>query len=781
MAGLLLAISISQGMAEERIPWIPIDDPSAPDMYHMEAHLSPVLSPFQGRVRLLECRYEKALLKQLHLFSGEQQGKEWEYAIIASKIPPGKGIRQEPMPEGTTAAEITFNVRRLGPSQDSTGFALAFDFLNWDSENYLMIPSSVYNGNRNRLVNRPYAQGLDRNDLYKKDLPQTTAPVPQLSPNQGDVSRLEVLTGNAATPAMCIFDRKNNRGFILLVEQGIRKNGEILDNGLIFEESPDRTQASLVVSFPGIREKKPEFIGFSTSPDRGTTWNTGDTCSVRVQIYSFPARDIPALLDQFMSIRKNLTGPNSPRNLIPQSEVLRMMTDLIDGRFYRGRKHQFYCPENAEWISYGWIGGLMNTFPMLALGDQRHRNQVKSTFDFGLGYGQGKSGYFYGALNKDGKPFGREGYDETPEIVLTRKNADVLYWMVKQFMLLKQQGHAEEINPEWEQKVHYLADAFVKTWKRERQWGNFLHNGTGDIAVYNTSGGVMAVAGLTLAAAYFNEPSYLTTAQEAAEYYNGLFQNTGMTTGACADILQNADSETAIALATSFMTLHEASGDSVWLDRCRNAAHLVATWTVSYDYILPPQTPLAQHGAKLAGAVWASTQNKHSAPGFCTQSGEVLFRLYRQSGDERYAELLCDVLHAHAEGIQPNGRISERLTYCDADSRGSWEGYTGWNETNGAMMALEIPGIYVRTDSEHFYCFDHVQATVKSRSGSSAILEIFNPTVFDANVSIFAESKVEAGKPLPVIAFPQWQHVTIKAGQTITIDCPAQTLQKTNY
>ena len=64
-------------------------------------------------------------------------------------------------------------------------------------------------------------------------------------------------------------------------------------------------------------------------------------------------------------------------------------------------------------------------------------------------------------------------------------------------------------------------------------------------------------------------------------------------------------------------------------------------------------------------------RNKHGAPGFCTQSGDALFKLYRSTGDASYAELLRDVIHAHAEGIQPNGKIKARLTYCDADSRGS--------------------------------------------------------------------------------------------------------------
>lgn len=765
IAGLLLSAVFLLGGAtgyaseSERISWISAlsEKTADPD----QEKLSDLLSPLDGKFRLLECRYKDAFLKQT---APLRHGKDdWDYSLSVKKIPSSKT---------TCAAELELTIKRTGASLESSGFALAFEFSQWNSQNYLLIPASVYNGNRNRIVNRPYAQGLDRADLYKRNLPQTTAPVPRLSSEPGQDSRIEVLTNNTTTPAICVFDHDRKHGFILLAEQGLERNGEILDHALIVEESPDRSRAVLAVSVPGVRERKPEFIGFSNSPDRGITWKTGDECKIRLQAYSFPAKDIPALLDQFMSVRKNLTGPNSPRNQLPKSEVLRNMAGLIDERFHAGEKYQFYCPENAAWISFGWIGGLMNTFPMLALGDTEHRNKVKSTFDFGLGLGQGKSGYFYGALNHDGKPFGREGYDETPEIVLTRKNADVLYWMIKQFMLFKKQGHADEINPDWEQRVKKLADAFVSTWNKERQWGNFVNNATGEIAVYNTSSGVIAIAGLALAARYYDTPSYLKVAGEAAKHYYDEFKTTGMTTGACADILQNADSETAIALTTALMTLYEATGDAIWLSRCRDAAHLAATWTVSCDYILPPQTPLAKHGAKLTGAVWASTQNKHGAPGFCTQSGDSLFRLYRQNGDERYAELLRDIIHAHAEGIQPNGRISERLTYCDADSRGSWDGRTGWNETNGAMMALEIPGIYVRTDMDRMYCFDHITASVKNRAKGKVILEITNPTSRDADVSVFAESGKEARKPLSAIAFPDWKHVRVKPGETVLFTCP---------
>ena len=216
----------------------------------------------------------------------------------------------------------------------------------------------------------------------------------------------------------------------------------------------------------------------------------------------------------------------------------------------------------------------------------------------------------------------------------------------------------------------------------------------------------------------------------------------------------------------------EVTGEPVYLQQSADLANLCATWTVSFDYRLPAETPLARLGANLTGAVWASTQNKHGAPGFCTQSGDALFKIYRATRDERYAELLRDIIHAHAEGIQPNGKITERLTYCDADSRGSRGdgGKTGWNETNGALMAIEIPGIYVRTDCQQAYCFDHVEIKDIRKSGNGISLTLYNPTAFDAVVTIFAEDGTQALQPLGDNAFTDWkQKVVVKAGKTKTV------------
>lgn len=370
----------------------------------------------------------------------------------------------------------------------------------------------------------------------------------------------------------------------------------------------------------------------------------------------------------------------------------------------------------------------------------------------------------------DGKVLNRDAAAVVPGITVTRRNADVLYWMIKQFNLMKSMCNGNLIRKQWEDDVQRLADAFVKTWDEEGTWGNYLYVETGKVAIFNTTSGAMAIGGLALAAEYYKQPDFLRVAEESAGDLYRQYAIRGFTSGGCGDILQNSDSETAVALMTSLMTLYEITGKASYLRQSRDLANLCATWTVSFDYQLPENTPLAKLGANLTGAVWASTQNKHGAPGFCTQSGDALFKLYRATGDTLYAELLRDIIHAHAEGIQPNGKITERLTYCDADQRGSradgWE--TGWNETNGALMALEIPGIYIRADLGNIYVFDHVEAKIIKNNSHKLALRIYNPTKYDAEITIFIENSKAAAKPLGDNSFLKWNDkIKIKAGETI--------------
>lgn len=84
-----------------------------------------------------------------------------------------------------------------------------------------MIPASVYNGNRQRIVNRQYATGMDNNDYGRRDLALTSNPIPQLSPEHGAQSRLAVLVCNVATQAITFMERAKQSATLLLTDQGI--------------------------------------------------------------------------------------------------------------------------------------------------------------------------------------------------------------------------------------------------------------------------------------------------------------------------------------------------------------------------------------------------------------------------------------------------------------------------------------------------------------------------------------------------------------------------------
>ena len=185
----------------------------------------------------------------------------------------------------------------------------------------------------------------------------------------------------------------------------------------------------------------------------------------------------------------------------------------------------------------------------------------------------------------------------------------------------------------------------------------------------------------------------------------------------------------------------------------------------------------------MAGAVWASIQNKHAAPGICTASGDYLFKLYRATGNQLYADLIRDIQHAHAEAVNipPHhittnnlvGSSMERIQPSDAEGEESVGNYintrNSWTETNGMLMSLELPGIYVQTDKGQFYTFDHILVSLLNKKQKSVVLRLTNATAYDATVSIFAETSAEAKNPIPVAAFVHWPTVNIPSGETVKV------------
>ncbi|WP_302901902.1 hypothetical protein [Mucilaginibacter sp. BT774] len=659
----------------------------------------------------------------------------------------------------------------------STALAVSFDFSSWSRKNYVLVPASMYNGNRYPAIGNEYNPPYTKDMYYNPKVPLTISNNPRLSAELNKASLVELQTGNAATPAMCFFSPGAKKGFILLTTQQTKFG----NSGLTIAENAKQDSCSFRISAPAVRKLAAGFGDFHESGDKGYDWKPGDRVAINMRLYVFDANSIPDLLTRFMQVRKEVTGPNRPRNIMPMSKELAVETAICSNNFIHAPAGSYYKPENNDDFQLGWVSGMMNTYPMLALNNAKERERVAEEIDFVVNKLQGKSGFFYGGIEANGNLRFEKMHADFPQgQAMVRKNSDALLWLMKHLMLLKAQGYGNIIKPEWELAAEKLADAFAITWKKYGEFGQYIAPETGQIAVFNSTAGAVAPGGLAIAASYFNRPEWLRTAREAADYYYERdVVKQGLTGGDCGDISMDANSESAFGFLESLMALYNVTGDRAWLQKAQEEAALCSTWVLSYDPVFPATSQIAKLQSHMAGAVWASIQNKHAAPGICDASGDYLFKLYRATGNKLYANLIRDIQHAHAEAVNMPGHFTtnnligssmERIQPSDAEGKGSIGNFintrNSWTETNGMLMAIELPGIYLQTNKNEIYVFDHVEAKIVKHVKDGVVLSITNPTKYDAEVSILAETLAQTNKPLGYTSFLKWPKVDIKAGKS---------------
>jgi hypothetical protein len=253
----------------------------------------------------------------------------------------------------------------------------------------------------------------------------------------------------------------------------------------------------------------------------------------------------------------------------------------------------------------------------------------------------------------------------------------------------------------------------------------------------------------------YNDDRLLETALAAAHLYCGQFLRRGLLNGGPGEILQSPDSESAFNLLESLIILYECTGDASWLARAEECSRLCASWCMSYDFRFPENSEFARLGMKTTGSVFASVQNKHSAPGICTLSGLSLLKLYRATGEERYLRLCREISHgvtqylsredrpmrSHEGEALPPGWMCERVNTSDWETK-RWIGEvfrgSNWCEVSCLLTYAEVPGVWLLTDTGEALVFD--QASMADR-GDSWLLRLAGTTPFDSEVTVFCEPR----------------------------------------
>lgn len=687
--------------------------------------------------------------------------------------------------ENAIECEVTFKVLKGSVKQANVSVNMALE--KWSRENYVLMPAAAYNGNRFKVSEQVYPPMLTQEDEIGPHIPITITDVPKL--NQGDgLSVIELRTGDLATPAVGCLRREQKKGFFMLTTQGT----SLGDSGITVEET--NQQAVISVSAPAVRRFKYSMCNSEEpSDDYGINFHENDEVTLKFRLYFFDCYDIPELFDYFTKIRKDLSGQVQLRHEIPFSASW----DILEEKYNRDnwqQEDEFYRSSTSshevfgEWQT-GWVGGGINTYPMLSIGNELSKERSFKTLDFLFSKVQAPSGFFYG-IHCKGRLYGDNFKDqEDISCVLLRKNADAIYFIVKQFMLLDQLK--KEIPANWKEGLKKACDAFVRLWENNGQFGQFIDVHNENIIIGGSASAGIAPAGLALAGQYFNEPTYVEVAKQSAEFYYEHFVKYGVTTGGPGEICQCPDSESAFSLLESYVALYEVTGMKKWLSMAEDTAKLCASWCVSYDFEYPPASEFSKLDLRSTGSVWASVQNKHAAPGICTLSGLSLFKLYRATSNDFYLELLREIAHnipqylsredrplriswdSEPSGIySPPGWMGERVNTSDWEGKANVGGVLGgscWCEVSNMLTYFEVPGVYIQKNSGYVCAIDHIDADVVEDNLTHIIVVLKNQTKFTARVKVFVEDYEDISKALDVNIMLDYQTIVIEPYSTQTM------------
>jgi hypothetical protein len=540
---------------------------------------------------------------------------------------------------------------------ESTSVGVEFEFKDWSPENFVLVPAAVYDGNRFDIKRIGYPPYWYNTNEWRIDMPTTMTPNPTLGRGPGG-GRIRLSTGDASVPLLAYQSPAKKVGWMVQTTQDSRFG----NHQMLVEENDGRTTARFEIYTPA------------------ASWKAGETVTIPIRVYQFPAKTRTDLLHRFFEARKDL-NPVERKEELPFSAAWGLLYDLYQNHRWDERTGLYWLSEPGPGKSWnniwqlGWCGGGQATLPMMIQGDEQARPRVTRNLDVIFAKTQAPSGFFYAIGNGDKFASFGFGKNFTNNDCLVRSQGDWLCMSQRQFQQIKAEGGT--VPAAWMAGLKKQADAFVRLWDKRGQFGQFVNVETGDLCVGGSTSGAIVPGGMALASQTFHERRYLKIAEAAARKYYKDFVRAGYTTGGPGEILSAPDSESAFGLFESFMALHEITGNSEWLRDANELLPICASWTVAYDYHFPTNSAMGRIGAHSSGAVWANVQNKHGAPAICTWSGDSLLKYYRATGDRRALDLLTDIAHGVPQYVSRTDHLIGRLKpseMCERVNLSAWEG-----------------------------------------------------------------------------------------------------------
>lgn len=328
--------------------------------------------------------------------------------------------------------------------------SLALDTIKeeWERKEYVFFPAAVYNGNcleSVRLPYPPYHEGRT-----KEGWQQVITDIPHIDRSKEE-SGIQLRSGDMSTPAMGYYSEKRQEGMLFLAKHRI--HGEY--TGFCVREKGD--EAWFSVSLPAVREKNKYFFGelpdgtgfFPTmeypSDDEGILLKKGERLEMEIQIFRIQAENIQKYMEGFNEVRENLeTGTEFCS--IPFSKAYHAVKEKYKKMNFAEEGYYRVGTENEVppcfWQA-GWVGGGMNTLSFLVEDQDLAGQQARSTLRFIVEKLQRENGWYIPMYAK-GIAYGDDFRDGERSVLLVRKDADLLYFLLKQAFILREKQETIE-------------------------------------------------------------------------------------------------------------------------------------------------------------------------------------------------------------------------------------------------------------------------------------------------------------------------------------------------
>lgn len=519
--------------------------------------------------------------------------------------------------------EIKFseNIITLVPEKDDndTRFSLSVTFSEWEDDTYIFLPACVYGGNQYQRKKMKYPPMYEETDLGIHGKP-LISDVPAL--NVDGSGKIEVTSGDLSVPCVGVFFKEKAKAFFIFTEQACK------DKNIGFRVE----KGNITIQFPVIRSQCYRMCRTDMpSRDCGITVQKGEEIHVNLYMKEFVCQDLSKFFEWFFEKRRILVSNESAPNGYTK-ELWNLMETHMNRDNFNG---EYYAEISGNW-QCGWVGGGMSSLPLLQYGNEISQKRAIQTIDFMTSHVSG-AGFFYsmienGEISDDGFH-----HEHMKHSMLVRKNGDALYFLFKHFDVIPPKKS-------WITAAKNCADAFVKLYERYHDFGQFIHIETGEMMIGGTASGASVISALVRAWKYFKEEKYLYIAKQAGEEYYRNYVAKGVTYGGPGEALCAPDSESAYAMLESMILLYETTKEEKWLAYAKDSIHLLSSWIMPYAYQFPKESEFGRLQINTVGSVFANVQNKHSAPGFCTASGEAVYKLYQYTGNQKYLQLLRDVV-----------------------------------------------------------------------------------------------------------------------------------------